>query len=112
MMKGSLFKEPIHLTITSDASLFGWGTHLQNQIAQGRWSPEELLHNINSLELRAAFLALCHFQWEIQGCHVLILTDNVATKAHINCQVGTWSRSLMAEAETLGRWAEKHIGSV
>ncbi|XP_015683147.1 histone deacetylase 5, partial [Protobothrops mucrosquamatus] len=38
--KGSPFKEPDRLTITTDASLFGWGAHLQSQFAQGRWSQQ------------------------------------------------------------------------
>lgn len=106
MTKGSLFKEPAQLTITSDASLFGWGTHLHNQVAQGRWSPGELLHSINWLLLRAVHLALCCFCRKIQHQHVLVLMDNVAAKANINRQGGTRSRSLVVEAETLGRWAE------
>lgn len=43
---------------------------------------------------------------------VLILMDNIATKAHINHQGGTHSRSLMQEAEQLGLWVERHRPSL
>ncbi|XP_013912125.1 PREDICTED: dystrophin-like, partial [Thamnophis sirtalis] len=44
--------------------------------------------------------------------HILVLTDNTATKAYINRQGGTHSRSLMQEAEQLGLWAERHLLSI
>ncbi|XP_013916013.1 PREDICTED: E3 ubiquitin-protein ligase RNF213-like, partial [Thamnophis sirtalis] len=50
----------------------------------------------------------CYSVWSLElvtGCYVLIFTENVATKAHINCQGGIHSRSLMLEAEQLGRVA-------
>lgn len=42
---------------------------------------------------QAAHLAFRHFQEIVQGHHVLIMTNNVATKVHINRQGGTHSRS-------------------
>ncbi|XP_013930876.1 PREDICTED: uncharacterized protein LOC106556402 [Thamnophis sirtalis] len=107
LAKGSPFKEPTRLTIKTDASLYGWGAHFRNQLAQGRWSTAEASHSINWLELRVVQLALICFQAGIWGCHVKVLTDNVSTKAHINRQGGTRSRSLMSEADDIGRWAEE-----
>uniref|UniRef100_A0A2D4Q1N3 Reverse transcriptase RNase H-like domain-containing protein n=1 Tax=Micrurus surinamensis TaxID=129470 RepID=A0A2D4Q1N3_MICSU len=89
--------------------IFGWGAHFQSQMVQGQWSQEALVNNINWLELRAIHLAFKWFQGKVSGHHVLILTDNVATKVHINCQGGTYSRALMWEAEQLGLWPEKHL---
>lgn len=106
--KGCIFKEPQHITLTSAASLFGWGTHLLSQMAQGQWSLAELTNNINWLELQAVHLALRHFQTTIAGRHILILTDNMATKAHVNHEGGTCSKSLMTKAERLSSWVEKH----
>lgn len=42
-----------HLTIqlTTDASLIGWGAHLEHNQVQGLWSPEESMLHINLLEL-------------------------------------------------------------
>lgn len=98
--------------VTMDASLFGWGSHLDNQVAQGQWSLGELLNDINWLELRVAHLALQHFQPMLTGQHVLLMTDNVTAKAHVNCQGGTLSKALMHKAMELCIWAEKHLHSL
>ena len=45
-------------TVTTDASLEGWGAHSQNVEAGGRWRVEDGNDHINVLELRAIFLAL------------------------------------------------------
>lgn len=81
-------------------------------MAQGQWSQEDLADNINCLELRAGCLTLREFQDKITDHHILILSDNVATKGHINRQGGMHSRALMQEAELLGLWAEKHLLSI
>lgn len=83
MDKGCAFKEAGRLTITTDTSFFGWDAHFQEQ---GQWSQKNLAKNINCLELRAVCLALREFQDRIVGNHILIMTDNVATKVHINRQ--------------------------
>lgn len=59
----------------------------------------DLKHNINWLELRAAHLALWQCWDMVQGHHILLLTENVATKAHVNRRGGTHSKSLRIEAE-------------
>ncbi|KAK9399508.1 hypothetical protein NXF25_012527 [Crotalus adamanteus] len=110
--KGTFFKEPHRLILTTDASLFGWGAHMQTHMAQGQWSKHDLTHNINWVELRAIHLALCQFSNIVKGNHVLVMTDNVAAKAHINRQGGTKSWSLMQEALALGLWAESHLKSI
>ncbi|XP_039203199.1 vomeronasal type-2 receptor 116-like [Crotalus tigris] len=79
---GHRVKESARTVLTTDASPFGWGAHLQLQWAQGRWSQQDLLNNINWLELRSIHLALQHFKNVIAGQHVLVLTDNIAAKAH------------------------------
>lgn len=112
LRKGCSFLEPDRLVLTTDASLQGWGAHLLDQVTQGRWSPQERKRPINWLELRAVHLALKHFEAALEQKHVLILTDNVATKAHVNREGGTRSRSLMAESEALLAWAERHVLSL
>ncbi|XP_039176744.1 uncharacterized protein LOC120297791 isoform X1 [Crotalus tigris] len=110
--KGSLFKEPHRLILTTDTNLFGWGAHIQTYMTQGQWSKRDLAHNINWLELRAIHLALHQFSNIVTGNHVLVMTDNVAAKALINRQGGTKSWSLMQEALALGLWAESHLKSI
>ncbi|XP_070607583.1 uncharacterized protein [Erythrolamprus reginae] len=112
MDKGSPFRCPEQFVITTDASLSGWGAHARGMIAQGTWSPEEASKPINWLELRAVSLALKQFIPRIPNRHVLILTDNIATKSHICRQGGTRSKALMREALKLGLWAEKHLQSL
>lgn len=45
MEKGSSFWEHPWLTLTMDASLFSWGTHLQSQVTQDCWSTTDLLND-------------------------------------------------------------------
>ncbi|XP_070591658.1 uncharacterized protein [Erythrolamprus reginae] len=79
----------------------------------GQWTMEELASvNINFLELRAVFLALLAFAPIVEGKHILILTDNVATRAHLNHQGGTRSQRLMEETMRLFNWAETHLASL
>lgn len=107
--QGQQFREPRHLTLTTDASLSGWGAHLRPHMAQGQWTQEDLSHNINWLLLRAIYLALRNM---VAGKDILISTDNVASKDHINRLEGTCSRPLMEEAKHLGLWAEAHLLSI
>ncbi|XP_034260139.2 uncharacterized protein LOC132711049 [Pantherophis guttatus] len=112
IQKGCLFQEPTWLVVTSDASLTGWGAHLGAQVVQGQGSQVEAKFSINWLELRAVHLALRHFQDILLHQHVLVLTDNVTTKAHINREGGTQSRSLLKEMDNLFSWVENHLVSV
>ncbi|XP_034258760.1 uncharacterized protein LOC117655422 [Pantherophis guttatus] len=112
LAQGCLFRVPQRVSITTDASLFGWGAHLGSQLAQGQWSVQERGLHINILELRAIFRALRKFAPLLRGLDVLIRTDNVAAKAHINRQGGTRSKALMREASRLFRWAESHLASI
>ncbi|XP_060546629.1 uncharacterized protein LOC132711500 [Pantherophis guttatus] len=109
---GTLFREPHRSVLTTDASLSGWGAHLDSHMVQGLWTEAEKDSSINFLELRAIFLALRHFLPLLQGKHVLVLTDNVSAKAHVNRQGGTRSRSLFHESLQLGLWAETHLASL
>ena len=55
----------------TDASLTGWGAHMDDLLASGLWSAHWKEHHINVLELRAVWLALKSFCQVISGCHVL-----------------------------------------
>ncbi|XP_060547645.1 uncharacterized protein LOC117658602 [Pantherophis guttatus] len=48
----------------------------------------------------------------IRNKHVLILTDNMTTKAHLNRQGGMRSKELMAETDLLMSWAKQHLHSI
>ena len=68
--------EPTHI-IYSDASLTGWGCHINTTNAQGMWSENERKHHINYLELLGAFFALKSFQNKISNSHVRLKLDNI-----------------------------------
>ena len=79
---------PLKLQIFTDASIEGWGTHLDEHTARGTWSlPESKLH-LNYLELKAVFLALKEFQSLCCNKTVLIATDNTTVVAYINKEGG------------------------
>lgn len=76
------------LTMTTDASLIGWGCSMQEATAGGNWTPVEAKHHINYLEMFAVFLALKCFTEQISGKHIKVLIDNTTAVACIN-QMGT-----------------------
>ncbi|XP_060548605.1 uncharacterized protein LOC132712109 [Pantherophis guttatus] len=100
------------VVVTTDASLQGWGAHCRGHLAQGVWTSVESRRSINWLELRAIYLALRTFHHLVSNSHVLVLTDNITAKAHVNHQGGTRSLSLMSEVLRLGLWSEIHLASL
>lgn len=48
--------------LTTDASPWGWGAHMEGALAHGTWREDEASLHINILELRAIQLALEAFQ--------------------------------------------------
>ena len=78
-------------TVTTDASLSGWGAVWQNQTARGLWPARDRSEHINVLELWAVHMALQLFLPFLRGRHVLVRSDNVSTVSHINHQGGTRS---------------------
>ncbi|CAC5372172.1 unnamed protein product [Mytilus coruscus] len=81
------------ITLTTDASLVGWGAECLGLSTGGQWSEEELnfSNNINYLELQAVFLGMKSFLNNLAGHYVKILSDNSTTVAYINNMGGTIS---------------------
>lgn len=84
--------------VTTDASMEGWGGHLQDLQVQGKWFSAQRQLHINRLELKAIFLSLQAFLPRIQGSSVLIRTGNTTSMLYINKQGGTKSLSLSQDA--------------
>lgn len=82
------------LTLTTDASLWGWGAHLQDYCVGGQWPDTLRSRHINYLELFAIFLSLQRFQLHLQGRPVQIFSDNTTAVCYLNKQGGVVSRSL------------------
>ncbi|XP_077395323.1 uncharacterized protein LOC144031774 [Festucalex cinctus] len=99
-------------TVTTDASLTGWGAVWQHRTAQGIWSVRDRADHINVLELRAVHLALMHFLPYLSGRHVLIRSDNTTTVFHINHQGGVRSARLLEISQLLLRWAAPRLASL
>lgn len=96
------------ITITTDASLFGWGAVLRDKSIGGRWSAEERNNHINTLELMAIFLALKSFIGEISYNHVMIRCDNTTAVSYINKMGGIKSVSCNAVSKQIWHFCIKN----
>ena len=92
-----------NVCIESDASKMGWGAFSQGKSAGGPWTAEEKEHNINYLELLAAFLALKSFV-KTKEVSVLLRLDNITAIAFVNKMGGTHSKQLSDLAVEIGKW--------
>lgn len=97
-----------HFLLFTDASLDGWGAHLNDLRAAGRWSARQRSEHINSLELRAVWLGLQAFLSTVQDSSVMAMTDNTTAVGYIRNQGGTRSRQLNHLTNSLLRWSEDH----
>ncbi|MGH0132682.1 UNVERIFIED_CONTAM: hypothetical protein FKN15_040040 [Acipenser sinensis] len=96
------------MVVTTDASATGWGAVWCGRGVQGRWTST----HINTLELRAVFLALLHFLLVLRRRHVLIRSDNRTVVVYINHQGGLRSRRLCRMAASLLLWAQRKFQSL
>ncbi|XP_030834672.1 uncharacterized protein LOC115921380 [Strongylocentrotus purpuratus] len=107
LLQGKRFRVPLpSVTVTTDASLLGWGGHCQGSMISGDWSHLDFLPHFNVLELMGVFAPLRHFRARLVGRSVLILTDNVSVMAYINRQGGTHSVALNELASQLWAWCK------
>lgn len=91
------------LQLVTDASKSGWGAHLEplGLMVSGTWSAQDSCLHINNLEMKAALLAVSHFQLRVQGHCVLLSSDNTTVVSYILRQGGTHSLSLFRETQLL-----------
>jgi hypothetical protein len=100
-----VYPEP-QIEVFTDASLFGWGAHVQQQTVSGVWTEAQSLLHINILEMEAVRLALLHFKQLLVNKVVLVATDNTTVVSYINRQGGTHSDSLYLLVEDILVWAQ------
>ena len=98
---------PFVYSLTTDASLEGWGAVIESlpvngdqQSSGGRWTIEEKLDHINVLELKAGLLGLQSFCANVYSCHVKMSMDNTTSICYVNSLSG--SRSNGAETQLDG----------
>ena len=74
----------IDIQITTDASSWGWGAHVNGLKAMGFWN-ERMSHEYsNYRELMAVMMAIQSFRNQLEGRNVQLLSDNITTIAYLN----------------------------
>ena len=97
--------------IFSDASLTGWGSHLEPEglLYHGVWSKTQSRLHINILEMMAISLTLRRALQFIRNSTVLISTDNTTVVAYLNRQgAGTHSPDLCMEVWSTVIWCHQN----
>ena len=94
------------VVLYTDASNNGWGAHMENETAAGRWSEREKEDHINVLELRAILLGLQSL-CRLEEVHVRIMSDNTTALAYIKHQGGVKSPECHEIAKQIWIWAEE-----
>ena len=104
-------KQPIRhnsfvLEIFTDASLSGWGAFSNGKRVFGHWKEIEKTHNINYLELLAAFFGLKIFAKDYSNCQILLRIDNTTAIAYINKMGGVQFKNLNKISHDIWSWCE------
>ena len=88
--------DPPSHTIFTDASLSGWGAHVEPEglLFHGVWTEDQSRLHINVLEMKAIFLSLTRAVHKVKNSTVLVSTDNTTVVAYIRHQGGTRSPDL------------------
>ena len=91
--------DPPSHTIFTDASLSGWGAHVEPEglLFHGLWTEDQSRLHINVLEMKAIFLSLSEAVHKVKNTTVLVSTDNTTVVAYIRHQGGTHSTELSEE---------------
>ena len=91
--------DPPSHTIFTDASLSGWGAHVEPEglLFHGLWTEDQSRLHINVLEMKAIFLSLTRAVHKVKNSTVLVSTDNTTVVAYIRHQGGTHSTVLSEE---------------
>jgi ribonuclease HI len=80
----AIVHKTIDIQITTDASSWGWGTHMNGLKAQGFWNDRMSYEHSNYRELMAVMMALQSFKDQLKGHNVQLLCDNITTIAYLN----------------------------
>ena len=104
---------PSHQMFT-DASLMGWGVHLEPEglLFHGVWNQVQAKLHINILEMMAIHHALKCAHHHIVNSTVLVSTDNTTVVSYINRQGGTHSPDLCLEVWNMLNWCHQNLISI
>ena len=95
------------ITLTSDASLSGWGAVVDERQTQGLWSLEEQALHINALELSAINMGLKALLPMENNKHIRIMSDSSTAVSYINAMGGIKSLECDKIAYDIWTWASK-----
>ena len=111
LAQGSPFQPPVpEVTVTSDASMHGWGASFEGQTIAGRWRDVHAKRHINWLEMEAVRLTIESQASRWRNKAVRFLIDNRTTVAYITKQGGTSSSEMTAlTRRLLAKTAELNI---
>ena len=84
-------------TITTDASLSGWGATGEGKETGGLFSAHEKTAHINVLETKAVLFGLGALCGHLRNTHIKVLSDNTATVGAISNMSSPKSMSLNSE---------------
>ncbi len=90
------------ITLTTDASSFGWGAANKKTGTGGLLTEEEKEFHINVLECKAVLFGLQALYGHVHNTYIKVLVDNTATVGAIN-KMGS-SRSILLHEEVLKLW--------
>ena len=96
-----IHRDPVHLTLYSDASLEGWGGTDEVTHVDGRWTEDELPGHINALELQAAYLTLRTLGSSHTNVHIRLMLDNTTAATYYNKMGSTHSTVCNAISKTI-----------
>ncbi|XP_028418462.1 uncharacterized protein LOC114543822 [Dendronephthya gigantea] len=97
-----LIKPTKVITLTTDASLSGWGAVSDVGVTNGIWSQEEKAQHINWLELTAIWLGVQCFVLT-SYCYIKVFCDNGSAVAYIN-NMGGSCPNLHSVASQIWQW--------
>ena len=104
--KKQIFDPQPEMTITTDASMQGWGACAKNQKTGGRWNLQEAQNHINVLELKAVELGLKSLCKNVNSCVIKVFSDNTTTIAYLKHQGGTKSTNCNEITKNIFQWCE------
>ena len=107
LYNGTCFKKPSTVvTLTTGASLSGWGVVCDGVSTSGLWSSEEQAMHINWLELSAIRFGVECFVHS-HNCLIKVFCDNSTAVAYIN-NLGGMVPSLHAISKSIWEWCLEH----
>ncbi|CAL4101932.1 unnamed protein product [Meganyctiphanes norvegica] len=103
------FVPPPSLQLMTDASLTGWSGVLLPLSVSGYWPPSCTGSPIHWLELMAVMLSLQHFVQQLQGNHVLVMSDNTITVSCLLHQGSYRSETMMSLTRDILEFCQLHF---